>query len=107
MRDDVYGLVSLAIVHTRELGIVRQFVEYLDAIYGLRWQRVKRRRDILAEELLTVDEDLLHLLALSLHRAVRYGYTWHLLQQALDVGIGGHLKCCRVVCYRIAILRCT
>ena len=33
--DDVDGLVALAIVHTRELGIIAQLVEHLDTIYRL------------------------------------------------------------------------
>ena len=43
-RDDVDGLVSLAVIHARELGVVAQLVVHLDAIYGLCGQRVERRK---------------------------------------------------------------
>ena len=106
MRNDVDGLVALAVVHTRELGIIRELVEYLDAVYSLRGERVERRRYILAEELLAVNEDFLDLLTLRLHRAVGDGDTWHLLQESLDIGICRDLKCRSVVGHGVAILRC-
>ena len=105
MRDDVDGLVSLAVIHTRELGIVAQLVVYLDALHGLRRQRLDCRRYILAEELLAVDEDLLDLLALSLDRAVGDGYARHLLQQSLHIGVGRNLEGIGIIAHRIALLR--
>ena len=105
VRDDVDGLVSLSVIHARELGVVAQLVVHLDALYGLCGQRVERRGHILAEELLAVDEYLLHGLALSLDRTVGDRYTRHLLQQALHVGIIGHLEGFGVVAHRIALLR--
>ena len=104
---DVDSLVALAIVHTRKLGIVRELIEYLDTVYSLRRERVKRRRDILAEELLTVDKDLLYLLALSLNRAVGDGNTRHLLQETLDIGVSSNLEGSSIIGQRIAILRGT
>ena len=38
VRYDVDSLIALAIVHTRKLCIIREFVEHLDAVYGLRWE---------------------------------------------------------------------
>ena len=70
VRDDVDRLVALAVVHTREFGVVAQLVIHLDAIHRLGRQRLDGRGDILAEKLLAVHEDLLHLLALRLDRAV-------------------------------------
>ena len=35
VRNDVDGLEALTIIHTRELGIIRELVEHLDAVYRL------------------------------------------------------------------------
>ena len=105
VRHDVDGLVALAVVHAREFGRIAQLVEDLDALHGLGRQRLDGRRDILAEKLLAVDEDFLHLLALGLDRAVGNRDTGHLLEQTLDVGIGRDLEGAGVVAQRIAPLR--
>ena len=105
MRDDVDGLVSFAVVHTREFGVVAQLVVYLNALHRLCGQRLDGCRYILAEELLAVDKYLLYLLALSLYCAVGDGNAGHLLQQPLDVGVGRNLESLGVVAYRVALLR--
>ena len=102
---DIEGLVPLAVVHARELGRVGELVVNLHALDGLGRQRLDGRRHILAEELLAVHEDFLDLLALGLHRAVRDGDARHLLQQALDVGVGGHLEGPGIIAHRVALLR--
>jgi hypothetical protein len=68
--DDVESLVTLAVVHARELGLVAQLVEYLDAIDSLGWQRLDSGAYILAKELLAIDKNLLDSLTLSLYRAI-------------------------------------
>ena len=103
--DDIEGLVPFAVVHTRELRGIGELVVDLHAVDSLGRQRLDRRGDVLAEELLAVDEDLLDLLALGLNHAVRHGNTRHLLQQPLHVGIVRHLECPGVVAHRIALLR--
>ena len=105
MRNDVEGLVALAVVHARKFGRVAQLVIDLHTVHGLRRKRLDGRRHVLAEELLAVDENLLDLLALRLDRTVRHGDAGHLLQQPLDVGVVGDLEGSGVVTYRIALLR--
>ena len=104
--DDVDGLETLTIVHTRELGIVAQLVEYLDAIYCLGRQRLDGCVDILAEELLAIDENLLDGLTLRLYRAICDGDTWHLLQESLHIGVIRHLECTCAIAQCVTILRC-
>ena len=104
-RDDVERLVSLAVVHAREFGRIGELVIDLHPVDGLGRQRLDRRGDILAEELLAVDEDLLDLLALRLDHAVRHGDAGHLFQQSLHVGVVRHLERPGVVAHRIALLR--
>ncbi len=103
--DDVDGLITLAVVHARELGGVRELVVDLHAVDGLRRQRLDGRGHVLAEELLAVDKDLLDLLALRLHRAVGHGDAGHLLEQPLHVGVAGHLEGPGVVAHRVTLLR--
>ena len=95
--NDVDRLEALTIIHTRELCIIREFIEDLDAVYSLCGERVERCRYILAEELLAIDEDLLYLLTLRLNLTVRDGDAWHLLQESLNIGICSHLKCRSIV----------
>ena len=103
---DVDSLISLAIVHARELGIIRKLVKHLDTVNSLCWERVEGCRYILAKELLAINEDFFDLLALSLHLTICDGYTRHLLDEALDIGIRSHLERRSIVGYSIAILRC-
>ena len=103
--DDVDGLVALAVVHARKFGRIAQFVVHLDAVDGLCRQRLDGRGDIFAEELLAVDENLLHLLALRLDRTVVHRDAGHLLQQPFHIGIGNHLERAGVVAHRVAFLR--
>ena len=105
VRNNVEGLVALAVVHARKFGRVAQLVIDLHTVHGLRRKRLDGRRHVLAEELLAVDENLLDLLALRLDRTVRHGDAGHLLQQPLDVGVVGDLEGSGVVTYRIALLR--
>ena len=105
VRHDIDGFVALAVVHAREFGGVAQLVVDLDAVDRLRGQRLDGRRHVLAEELLAVDEDLLDLLALGLDGSVGDRDAGHLLQEALDVGVVGHLERSGVVAHRIALLR--
>ena len=105
--DDVDGLETLTIVHTRELGIVAQLVEYLDTIYRLCRQRLDSGVYILTKELLAIYEDLLDGLTLRLDRSVGDGDTRHLLQETLHIGIVRHLECSCAVAKCVAILRCT
>ena len=104
--DDIDSLVALAIVHARELGVIAELVEYLYALYRLCGKRVKRRRYVLAEELLTIDKNLLYGLTLCLYLTICNGDTRHLLEQALHVSIVCHLESIGIVSYRITLLRC-
>ena len=76
---DVDSLVTLAIVHTRELGLVAQLVEYLNAVYRLGRQRLDSGAYILAKELLAIDKNLLDGFTLCLYCSVGDGDTRHLL----------------------------
>ena len=107
MGNDVQGFVALAIIHARKLGCIREFVVNLDTIHGFGRQRFDSRRYILAKELLAIDENLLDLFALGLHLTIRDRNTRHLLQQAFDIGIIGHLEGSGIVTDCIAFLRCT
>ena len=104
---DIDSLEAVAIIHTRELGIIAQLIEHLDTIYSLGRQRLDSGIDILTEELLTIDKDLLDGFTLSLNRAVVDCNTRHLLQKALYIGIIRHLKGTCAIAQCIAILRCT
>ena len=104
-RHDVDGLVALAVVHARELGRVAQLVVDLYPFDGLCRQRLDGRGDVIAEELLAVDEDLLDLFALGLDRTVGHRDARHLFEQPLDVGIVRHLEGSGVVAHRVAALR--
>ena len=103
--DDIERLVALAVVHARKFGRVGEFVVDLHAVDGLGRKRLDGRGDILAEELLAVDEDLLHRLALRLDRAVGDGDAGHLLQQPFDIGVGHDLERSGIVAHRVALLR--
>ena len=106
-RDDIDRLVPLAVVHTRKFGRIAQLVVDLDLVDRLCGQRLDRRSYVLAEELLAVDEDLLHGLALCLDLAVGNGDAGHLLEQPFDIGVGRHLEGSGIVAHRIALLRRT
>ena len=104
-RNDVDGLVAFAVVHARKFGVVAQFVVDLDAVYGFGRQRLDGRSDVVAEELLAVDEDLFDLLALRFDRTVGHGDARHLLEQPLHVGVGRNLEGAGIVAHRVAFLR--
>ena len=101
---DVQSLVSLAVVHTRELGLIAQFVIDFDTIDRLCGQRLDSSRYVLAEELLTIDKDLLDCLALSFNLTIVDVDTGHLLQQTLDVRVVRHLERTRIIAHRVALL---
>ncbi len=104
--DDVQRLVALAVVESRELRLIAQLVEYLHALDHFGRQVLDRGAHVVAEKLLAVHKDLLDLFALRLHRTVGGDHdTRHLGQQALGIGIHGHLEGRGVVHHRIALLR--
>ena len=105
VRDDVDGLIALAVVHARELGRIGEFVVDLDVLHRLGRQRLDGRGHVLAEKLLAIDEDLLDLLALRLDRAVGHRDAGHLLQEPFDIGVARNLERIGIVAHRIAALR--
>ena len=70
-------LVALAIIDSTELGLITLLIQNLDLIDHFSRQVTDRRRHIISEELLPVDQQLLHLLALGLYGTSIDLYTRH------------------------------
>ena len=85
-------LVALAIVDSTELGLIALLIQNLDLIDHLSRQVTDRRRHIISEELLPVDQQLLHLLALGLYGTSIDLYTRHFREQLFGRRVLSHLE---------------
>ena len=103
VRDDVYCLVAVAVVDTREFGLVTQLIEHLDRLDGLGRYGLYGRSHVVAEELAAVDKDLLHGFALYLYRAAVDVDARHLREQLVGVCIRHDLVCRCVVDECVAV----
>ena len=91
VRNEVYSLVAITVIYARELRLVTQLIKHLDRLNSLGRYGLDGCRHILAKELTTVDEHLLHLLAVCLYLAIVDLDAGHLLQKLVGIGIGQHL----------------
>ncbi len=71
-RNNIESLHRLAVVESRELGLVAHFVEDLNFCNCVRRQVSQRQRRIAAEEGFSVDKDLLDRFPLSRHGPIRH-----------------------------------